>query len=136
MPTLQLVIFKTLLPQKAAHWGLLLLNGGADPNCLGTLYAVKKTSFTSKKTEFTREAYTPQLQKSVDTESLDIEVAHFDLSRTCTEVTYNRPFDLLHRNCQHWVYEVVELLVKRLNIVGGDEVLEKIRNFPQMARRD
>jgi|SRR5271154_1659752 len=136
MPTLQLVIFKTPFSQKTAHWALLLLNGGADPNFLGTIYSVKKTSLTSKKTEFIPQTYTPQLQKLVNTVSLDIEVAHFDLSRTCTEVSLNRPFDLLNRNCQHWVYEVVELLVKRLNIVGGDEVLEKISNFPQMPRRN
>jgi hypothetical protein len=130
MTTLHLITFKSssIAPKATAHWALFLPDkqGGS----IGILFAVKKRSLTSAKTEF-------QMYEHYDANSSDVQSTHAlpeivvsssVLSSACHEVTYNRAFHFINSNCQHWVLEVIEELSRR-EIVDGNHVLERLKKL-------
>ena len=136
MPTLHLIIFKTPFFQSTAHWALLLPADIVGFNYFGDVFDVKKTALISKKTEFARYNFTREIQNNVgEYHSLNFDVEHYTLNQICQNVSKDRPFDLVTRNCQHWVIEVVEELVDHLNVERGDEIVNWLKALPHMPGR-
>jgi hypothetical protein len=128
MPTLHILRFKTsrMLPKNADHWGLFLPDG--EDFSSGVVYDVHKRGPWSKKTVFQHRYI---VLKSSSLRSFlsipEINIPAHVLSAACHEVTKNRPFRLVNHNCQHWVYEVLEDLIRRLGITPEDDLLNRIR---------
>src|SRR5271170_3411146 len=132
MPTLHLIIFKPIpMFPVTAHWGLFLPYDEGDPD--GLIYQVKKESFTSKKTEFNATDFDPRLQFatfSSCTALPEITIKHHELSDICYKVSQGRPFNLITRNCQHWVLEVIQAVAMHLNMTTvGDRLIRRIKDM-------
>ena len=126
MPTLHLIIFKTAWYgiKSTAHWALLLPAEQVTPHCFGRVFDVQKPTLMSNETQYSNYHFTPEVRDNVDVyHSLNIEVETYTVNQICQRVSKDRHFDLVTRNCQHWVCEVIEQLVEDLNIQGGNEIL-------------
>lgn len=138
MPTLHLIIFKTPWYgfKSTAHWALLLPENEVTPHCFGDVFDVKKPAIMSKETQYAMYDFTPEIRDNVDVyHSLKIDVETYVVNQTCQKVSKKRPFDLVTRNCQHWVIEVIEELVKDLNVPGGDDILSRVKMLPRIPTR-
>jgi hypothetical protein len=131
MTQLYLLIYKQdlkgfKLPAMAGHWVILLpyKEGGSVGNGFGVN---KQTmSLTAKYTQYaiTEASLDDDLERYMPIE-VTFEGGTGVLSRICTDVTHNRPFHFITRNCQHWVCEVLEKVVQEfphLNPNGAAEV--------------
>lgn len=130
MPQLHLLIFKrrSYFPKNGGHWALFLPfeKGGTD----GCGFDVIKSSFKAKQTQFKTFDCTPEVGKDRLVECVPLEIYVDDvpdLNNICNIVTRGRPFHLVNQNCQHWVCEVVEMLVERYEIPNGKQELTKIK---------
>jgi hypothetical protein len=134
MPTLHLIKFKppiALLPKGTSHWALFLPHECEEGDSEGLLYSVKKESFTSTKTEFQRAKFDPQSASDVLSciALTEICIKHVFLAAVCYQVSDGRPFHLISRNCQHWVYEVIEKLTMQSNMADvGQKVIKRIKD--------
>lgn len=136
MPTLHILRFRASrwLPKNVGHWGLFLQDEGS---ATGVVFEVRKRTLTSKQTVFQHRDYDPQsssLRSSLSIPEIDI-VPHV-LSTACHAVTNNRPFHLVNYNCQHWVYEVIEDLIIRLQIADGANILNRIKKLGYLPFRE
>ena len=87
----------------------------------------------SKETQYSMYDFTPEIRDNVDFyHSLKIDVETYIVNQICQKVSKERRFDLVTRNCQHWVCEVIEELVKDLNIPGGKEILSRVKKLPRI----
>jgi hypothetical protein len=119
-----------------AHWALLLPEIEFTPYCFGSVFDVQKPAFASKETQYSNYDFTSETRNNVDDyHSLKIDVESYTLNQICQKVSKGRLFDLVTRNCQHWVCEVIEELVKDLNVPDGDEILSRVKRLPQIPRR-
>jgi hypothetical protein len=133
MPALYLIIFKTPFFKKMAHWGFLLPNEG---NC-SDIVSVKKAALHSKRTEIDYNTLTTDIERNIASyHPLNINIEIYTLNQVCQNVSRNRHFDLFSRNCQHWVLEVLEELVRVLNISTGREILNRVRALPHMCAEE
>lgn len=135
MPILHLIIFKTPWYgiKHTAHWALLLPEEEVTPKCFGYVFDVQKPTIISKETRYSMYSFTPKIQGNVDVyHSLEIDVKAYDVNQICQKVSKERRFDLVTRNCQHWVCEVVEELVEDLDIPGGEEILSRVKSLPRI----
>src|ERR1700737_4320960 len=143
MPTLHLVIFKpwTILSKDADHWALFLPEKEGDPH--GDFFGVKKNGYISKMTEFEHvehcdiqqlQEYTNEIRSIIALTELGVD--RLVLLHICRDVTQDRPFDLITRNCQHWVCEVIKKLEKRLNVEQTINVLARIKGLGISPLRD
>src|SRR5271169_5292723 len=118
MPLLHLLIFKTPLVLKStAHWALFLPDEDGAP--IGLMFHAAQESLTSNRTcisqmSFDVRAHMKQIQSSIVLPDLDVVV--YQVWEACQAVSDNRAFNLVTRNIQHWVCEVIEFLQERLNI--------------------
>jgi hypothetical protein len=124
MPTLSLLIFKSppLLPKRLSHWAFYL--PPEDEQQCGRIYSVKKKEFSSEYTQLIYEPFDPGQDKSL----LCIEIPSIGIERgqlltICEEVTKDRRFNLMTRNCQDWVEEVIKKVEEDLNIVKRVDVV-------------
>jgi len=124
MPDLYLAIFEVafLASKKTAHWALYLPPG--DPNtCVGRLYGVKKENFSSSQTQFVTDSFDPQKEQGVLYIPIPgVKIAEANLLAICQEVAENRKFNLVTRNCQDWVLDVIKQVEVALNLKGIDVV--------------
>jgi len=130
MPTLHLIIFKPIpMFPGTAHWGLFLPYDEGDAD--GLVYQVKKQSFTSKKTEFNAQDFDPRSSEFSSCIALpEISIKHHVLSDICYDVSHDRPFHLINRNCRDWVREVIEKVVIQLNMsTEGERVIRRIKEM-------
>jgi len=133
MPTLHLIKFKPPLaglPKGTAHWALFLLYDEQDS--VGLLYSVKKESFISNKTEFSVVDFDPQTASDVLScvALTEISIKHHILSEICYKVSEGRPFNLISRNCQHWVCEVIEKISLATDTTEvGEKVIRRIKSM-------
>ena len=134
MPTLHLIKFKppiALLPKGTSHWALFLPHECEEGDSEGLLYSVKKESFISTKTEFQRAKFDPRSASDVLScmALTEICIKHAVLAEVCYEVSDGHPFNLISRNCQHWVYEVIEKLTIKSNMADvGQKVIKRIKD--------
>src|SRR5579862_7863902 len=109
MPALHLVLFKQLpvFSRDTAHWALFLPN--EDGEALGILFHITKESYVSWKTEYRQRNFSPR--RSPELESIfaisEINVGKAALDAACQRVTRDRDFNIITKNCHHWVCEVV-----------------------------
>ena len=147
MPNLHVLIYKPcrwFLPRKASHWALLLLNedvnsddvnsddvksGDFNSDDVGIVFDVQKNAFKSKKTQFATLDFKKIRDNVHSAIALEIQVTEYQLNMICQDVSKNRPFHLLSRNCQHWVLEVIKRLVEELHISNGDEIIHNIKRL-------
>lgn len=128
MPTLRFLVFKmAMLPDAFAHWALFVPNeeGSAE----GVLFEVQKRGVFMRKTQFHYREFDccasgAELRDNISIP--EISVGLVMLNFACHAVTKNRPFHLRSRNCQHWVFEVIEYLVNAQRINNGQEILSRI----------
>ena len=131
MPPLYLLIFPTsfLLPNRFAHWALY------SPKTEGTLvpgyiYSVKKSGISSQQTQTVNEYFDANKYKDVVYIPIPrIYVEGWVLLEACTEVTEGRKFNLLTRNCQDWVEEVIMKLEDDLKIVDRVNISSLVRAY-------
>lgn len=138
MPILHVIIFKTPWYgiKSMAHWALLLPEDEVVPGYFGDVFDVQKPKFTSKETQYSNYNFTSEVRDNVDVyNSLKIDVEIYTLNQICQKVSKNRPFDLVTRNCQHWVCEVIEEVVKDLPIPERNEILSLVQRLPRMPTR-
>ena len=133
--TLHLVRFKQLpvFKRDTSHWALFLpYEDGKAP---GSLFHITKESYVSWKTEYRTKHFTPR--QSADLESIlaisEINVTVAALDAACQRVTADREFNILTKNCHHWVCEVVEDLV-RVNNLEEIDVNRRMRESGYKAR--
>jgi len=128
MPTLRFLVFKmAMLPDALAHWGLFIPN--QEGSTEGILFEVQKRGFFMRKTLFHYREFNcctsgAELRDNIPIPELSIGPVMLNFA--CHEVTKNRPFHLRNRNCQHWVFEVIEYLVNAQRIDNGQEILSRI----------
>jgi len=126
MPTLRFLIFKQVLFEKfLAHWALFIPNkeGGGQ----GVLFEVKK--WKSKRTHFWHRDFNDREAAKYIRANIpipEINVKPPEMNRVCHTVNKNRPFHLLNSNCQHWVFEVMERLIRDKGIRDGVEIFRRI----------
>lgn len=114
------------LPKSTAHWALFIPDqeGGSE----GVVYSMRKAAFANK-TQLHCSQIT--LGDMANLQSVivvpEVKTCEYLLSAVCHEVNTGRSFNLITRNCQHWVFEVIERLVERQNIPEGEEVLTRIK---------
>jgi hypothetical protein len=130
MPQLHLLIYRppAFFPARSGHWALFLPyeEGGSVGYGLG----VKKASFRTTQTQF--EIFEASLEIGRDDLQRHIKLQIYvnginDLNVICHGVTQGRPFNLVTRNCQHWVCEVIEVVITRFNIPDGPAELARIK---------
>ena len=131
MPPLHVILFKQLpiFSKDTAHWALFLPNKDGDNN--GVLFHITKESYISWKTEFQQKEFS--IRKSADTlentlkiQEIDVSVASLDAA--CQRVTEGRSFNVIKKNCQHWVCEVVTDLARKHNL-GDIDILGRIKTL-------
>jgi hypothetical protein len=126
MPTLRFLVFKQLLFQKfLAHWALFIPN--REGSAQGVLFEVKKLK--SKRTQFWHRDFNylqeaKHLRANIPIPEIKIKTP--DMNRVCHRVNKNRPFHLLNSNCQHWVFEVMERIIREKGITNGVEIFGRI----------
>ena len=129
MPTLHLIIFSSIpMVPRFAHWGFFLPyeEGGTE----GVIHHVKKRSFISNTTEYAAADLTPSISYTSCTPLPEIIIKNHELSEICYRVSDGRPFHLLSRNCQHWVFEVIQAIATKFNIAAvGDTVINRIKDM-------
>lgn len=139
MPTLYLLRFKAnpILPKRSGHWALFLPDEEASSK--GLIYTVRKRGFKSKKTQFSLHEFNLQSPKLESCCSIpEIDISPYKLSAACHDITKNRPFHLIKSNCQHWVQEVIENLINRIQTVDDVDVFDKIKRsgyFPIFSKK-
>ena len=66
----------------------------------------------------------------------DFDVECYQVAAACHAVTENRSFNLVTRNSQHWVCEVIELLQARLNTAKKIDVSRLIKTSGVISIRE
>lgn len=128
MTTLRVLVFNPpLLPKSMAHWGLFLpyREGRAD----GILFQVQKRGYSRSQTMFSQRGFNYRISKSDLLANIpipEIRVRPVKLNHSCHEVTQNRPFHLLRRNCQLWVFEVIKHLARSEGLDNEEIILAHI----------
>ena len=114
------------LPAIAGHWVIFLPFKDGGKNGYG--FGVNKTtmSFTASQTQYaiTDASLEDDLKDCIPIQ-IKFEDGAAELNQICTDVSHNRPFHLVNRNCQHWVCEVLDSVVQKyrhLNPNGAAEV--------------
>lgn len=131
MPNLYLLIFEPTewyYPADAGHWALYFPS--KEDESVGDAVEVKKASLVNRRTQFgTIKAYLQigwcGLQRY---ELLNIDVLSLAaLTQICHGVTEGRPFNIVTKNCQHWVCEVLEKVIERYRIRNGEAELRRVK---------
>jgi hypothetical protein len=131
MPRLYLLIFEPTewyYPDDAGHWALYVPS--KEDETVGDAFEVKKASLVTFRTEFGMiRAYLQNgwcgLRQYVP---LNIDVPSIaSLSQICYGVTEGRSFNIVTKNCQHWVCEVLEEVIKKYNILNGEAELRRVK---------
>ena len=128
MTTLRFLVFNPpLLPKSMAHWALFLPHkeGRAD----GVLFQVQKRGYSRSETMFSQRGFNYRISKSELLANIpipEIRVRPVNLNHSCHVVTRNRPFHLLRRNCQLWVFEVIQHLARSEGLDNGGDILARI----------
>ena len=123
MPTLHLILFKQLpvFSRDTAHWALFLPN--EDGEASGILFHITKESCMSWKTEYRQKDFLPH--PSPELESIfaisEINVSKAAVDAACQRVTHKRNFNIVTKNCHHWVCEVVDDLVQTYRYIEKDQ---------------
>lgn len=124
MPVLYLVIFEVTFPapKRTAHWALYL--PPENPNAqAGQLYSVQKQSLSSSQTLFFNKEFIPEDERRASyIEIPGVNIAAANLLAICQEVANNRNFNLVTRNCQDWVLDVIKQVENELNLKRIDVV--------------
>jgi len=128
MTTLRLLVFNfPLLPKSIAHWALFLPDeeGSTD----GVLFEVKKRSYSMAHTMFSQRKFNYRTSKSDLRANIaipEMSIGPVKLNQACHAITQNRPFHLWRRNCQLWVFEVIDYLARSEGFQDGGEILANI----------
>ena len=127
MPKLMLLRLEQspIFPNDTAHWTLFLPN--IDGSSDGDLFHIVKDSFVTAETRYQNRGFSVQeSQKLISGISLsEIDVSLDELDQACQRVTRNRTFNIVTNNCQHWVREVVDDLIRVLHLPAID-VLDRM----------
>src|SRR5437016_6173596 len=131
MPQLYLLIFEPtewFYPADAGHWALYVPS--KEDEFVGDAFEVKKASLITLQTQFgMMKAYLQVgwcgLQNYVPLEINIPSIAA--LNQICYGVTFKRPFNIVSKNCQHWVCEVLEKVIEKYDIRNGKEELRRVR---------
>src|SRR5438046_7432739 len=116
MPQLYLLIYqqdlkKIKLPAIAGHWVIFLPFKEGEKKGYG--FGVNKTtmSITDKETQYaiTDASLDDDLENYYPIQ-IQFEDGAAVLNQICSDISHNRPFHLINRNCQHWVCEVLDRL--------------------------
>ena len=93
----------------------------------GWYYSVSKNLFSSAETAL--EIYRATADKVVSRRLIlsEIKVSPLELSTTCREVCEDRPFNVVVRNCQNFVCEVVQRLCEDKGI-DSEVIFERMKN--------
>jgi hypothetical protein len=129
MPTLHLILFKLpVFSRDTAHWALFLPNKDGEPP--GILFHITKESCVSWKTEYRQKDFLPR--PSPELESIlaisEINISKVALDAACQRVTHSRDFNIVNKNCRHWVSEVVDDLVRTYQL-GEVDILGKVKTL-------
>lgn len=130
MPTLHLILFKQLpvFSRDTAHWALFLPK--EDGEASGILFHITKESYVSWKTEYRQKNFVPR--RSPELESIvaisEINISKVGLDAACQRVTHSRDFNIVTKNCRHWVCEVVDDLARTYQL-GEVDILGRIKNL-------
>ena len=133
MAALRLLIFKRgifKLPVGFCHWALFIPGEGEgcpDGILFEALGKRKYWIFTTTTCLKVSKHRRSKLKVAHDIEISEISVNPKTLKAACGAVTKDRPFNQIFRNCQHWVFEVIQYLVDSQYIDNGVEILAEIR---------
>lgn len=128
MPTLRFLVFckRVLLQKFFAHWAFFIPN--EEGSTQGVLFEV--TKWESNRTHFWQRDfnYAEQDAKHVraNIPIHEINIMAHELNQACHRVNRDRPFHLLKSNCQHWVFQVMERLIRDKRITNGVEIFSRI----------